>query len=131
MFPRFVFLLSLVLVPVGHLVTAQTAERAGNAAPVGSIHGTVRDNRGEIVPGTMLTLVSQNEKRTAISQADGTFRFLAVAPGPYLLTADSLGLETLHTLFLTIKAGESSHANMTMVVQEGSPEIRVSKTPAP
>ena len=131
MFPRFVFLLSLILVPASHLVTAQTAERAGIAAPVGSIYGTVKDNQGVIVPGAVLTLLSQNEKRTVVTGEDGTFRFSAVAPGPYLLTADSPGLETLHTLFLTIKPGESSRANMTMVVQEGSPESRVLKTPAP
>ena len=100
---------------------AQAAERTGSIAPFGSIHGTVRGNRGEIVPGTVLTLVSQNEKRTVLTQADGTFRFLAVAPGPYLLTADSPGLQSLHTLFLTIKPGESSLAPMTMVVQSGIP----------
>jgi outer membrane receptor protein involved in Fe transport len=82
---RFTLALSvclLLLVPVA--VFAQTT---------GTVDGTVTDQSNAPLPGVTVELTSPNLQgtRTAVTSADGRYRFPAVPPGPYKVTAELAG----------------------------------------
>jgi outer membrane receptor protein involved in Fe transport len=82
---RFTLALSvclLVLAPVA--VFAQTT---------GTVDGTVTDQSNAPLPGVTVELTSPNLQgtRTAVTSADGRYRFPAVPPGPYRVTAELAG----------------------------------------
>ena len=62
----------------------------------GSIQGTIRDNLDAVVPGAAVTIrnIDTNAARTVVSDANGTYRFLAVAVGSYELRAELDGFAT-------------------------------------
>ncbi len=67
------------------------------AAPVyaqsqtGTVEGKVMDEQGAVLPGVTATLTGQRGSLTAVSDAEGTFRFVGVSPGSYLLKVDMTG----------------------------------------
>ena len=82
---RFTLALSvclLLLVPVS--VTAQTT---------GTVEGTVTDQSNAPLPGVTVELTSPNLQgsRTAVTAADGRYRFPAIPPGQYSVTAELSG----------------------------------------
>jgi hypothetical protein len=82
---RFTLALSvclLLLVPV--TVFAQTT---------GTVEGGVTDQSNAPLPGVTVELTSPNLQgtRTAVTSADGRYRFPAVPPGPYKVTAELAG----------------------------------------
>ena len=82
---RFTLALSvclLLLVPVS--VFAQTT---------GTVEGAVTDQSNAPLPGVTVELTSPNLQgtRTAVTSADGRYRFPSVPPGPYTVTAELAG----------------------------------------
>ena len=131
MFDRLAYIFAALLILDGQVITAQTPWRANAAgtSSQGSIHGTVKDNTGGIIPGAVLTLTGQRaDERTETTKDDGTFRFTRVDPGTYLLTADSSGLQPLHTVVVKVKARESALANMIMVVKPSNGNLWTART---
>src|SRR5687767_15650422 len=54
---------------------------------VGSVEGTVTDEQGGALPGITVTLTGKMGSKTVVTGADGTFRFQAVEPGDYSVSA--------------------------------------------
>ncbi|MFY9550766.1 MAG: carboxypeptidase regulatory-like domain-containing protein, partial [Thermoanaerobaculia bacterium] len=82
---RFTLALSvcvLLLVPVA--MFAQTT---------GTVEGTITDQSGAPLPGVSVELTSPNLQgtRTAVTTADGRYRFPSVPPGPYKVTGTLSG----------------------------------------
>ncbi len=82
----------------------------------GSIEGTVTDNDGAVLPGVMVRLVGPNVPggMTTITNARGRYRFPAVPPGTYTLTAQLDGFETVKIDNVRVSLGASLTANMEM-----------------
>ena len=72
----------LLLVPV-----------AAFAQTTGTVDGTVTDQSNAPLPGVTVELTSPNLQgtRTAVTSADGRYRFPSVPPGPYKVTAELAG----------------------------------------
>src|SRR5688572_1249363 len=69
------FALALVLTAsVASTASAQVTDR-------GRIAGRVRDSSGGVLPGTQITLTTDNASRTVVSNTEGDFAFDGVAPG--------------------------------------------------
>jgi len=62
--------------------------------PGGSITGRVVDATGLSIPGVTVTLQGVDIKQTFVTEADGRYRFLDLAPGPYKLTSELQGFTT-------------------------------------
>lgn len=102
------------------LVLAMLLPTPGVAQFRSSIEGTVSDAAGAVVPDAQVTLtnIDTGVSRSAPTNAEGLFRFLALAPGNYKLTATKQGFATaleeniallgseVRTVALTLKAGE-------------------------
>ena len=60
------------------------------AQTTGTVDGTITDQSNTPLPGVTVTLTSPNLQgtRTAVTSADGRYRFPAVPPGSYTVTAE-------------------------------------------
>ena len=79
-----------------HLVCAAcllNAYWALGQATTGAISGIVRDVNGATAAGATVSLrkVVTNAQRSQVTEADGSFRFVGLAVGPYELTVEHLG----------------------------------------
>ncbi|HVP89779.1 MAG TPA: carboxypeptidase regulatory-like domain-containing protein [Terriglobales bacterium] len=105
----------------------------------GAITGKVTDEQSSPLPGVTLTLSGEKlmGTRTAISDANGIFRFPALSPGPYSVKAELQGfgtivqenvrLTTTVTLTLTIILKPSTVAEQVTVIAK-SPTVDVKST---
>ena len=59
----------------------------------GVISGTVKDSQGGALPGATVTLEGDGPSRVFVTEADGQYRFLAVPPGTYKLSASLQGFQ--------------------------------------
>ena len=84
------------------------------AAPVmaqlqtGNLYGTVTDNEGTALPGVTVTLTGNQAPQVQITNANGEFRFLSLAPGRYQLKAELDGFSTVEYPNLTVAVGRNS-----------------------
>ncbi len=95
------------------------------AAPVlvaqygaGTILGTVTDSSGAVVPGVTITVKNQDtgDARTFTSDSSGNFRFNAVPPGKYTVTAASPSFKTSLTPNVVVVVNTETRADFSMQV---------------
>jgi hypothetical protein len=81
---RYLLAVSVCLLLIAPVAFAQTT---------GTIEGMVTDQSGGVLPGVTVEITSPNLQgtRTAVTGADGKFRFPAVPPGPYTVKATLSG----------------------------------------
>ncbi len=90
------FVLTMALGSAPLLLIAQTA----------SVRGRVFDPSGAAVPHAKVILAdSAGAKTTTISESDGSFSALAIAPGKYNVTATAPNLELAQPLSISLKPG--------------------------
>ncbi len=80
----------------------------------GTVDGIVRDDAGAGVPGATVTLGGDRGDMTAITDAEGGFRFLLVAPGSYRLSADLEGMGTAEAA-VQVESGGRRTLDMTLI----------------
>jgi hypothetical protein len=80
---RKILILSVLLLVAALPVAAQSL--------VGTVTGTVRDEQGGVLPGVTLSLLGKTGSRAAVTDTEGTFRFVGVQPGTYSLVAEISG----------------------------------------
>ena len=69
------------------LALACVAAPAAGQSPAGSIVGHVVDATGLALPGVTVTLQGADLTQTFTTDAEGTYRFLDLAPGSYKVTS--------------------------------------------
>ena len=115
------FMVALVVFLVG---------TAGSVAqlPTATILGMVKDSSGAVVPATSLTArnVETGQSRTAVSAADGSYRFAALPVGTYQVRAEHSGFQREVQGGLTLSVGQEAVVNFSL--QVGAVEQTVSVT---
>jgi hypothetical protein len=88
------------------LLGGATAAPAQTSAE-GTMRGSVRDQQGGVLPGVTIaaTSVTTAGAATAVSEADGSYRLLGLAPGEYTVTADLAGFATYVRRGILVRAG--------------------------
>ncbi|MEM8962897.1 MAG: TonB-dependent receptor [Acidobacteriota bacterium] len=94
------------------LLLAGTGAVFGQAQS-GNLYGTVTDDTGDSLPGVTVTLTGGGAPQIQITNAEGQFRFLGLAPGSYGLTAELEGFSTVEYPTIAINVGR----NTTIEVQ--------------
>src|SRR5882757_5854439 len=92
----------------------------------GSIQGVVRDRTQAAISGATLTVVNAqtNFRQQTTSGADGSYRFLALPPGTYQVTASSAGFREFTATDVIVKVNDQLQIDITL--QVGSVNEKVS-----
>ena len=104
----------------------------GLAAPAfaqvqgGTVSGTVRDEQGAVLPGTLVTLSGSAERLSFTTGPDGQFRFLNVAPGTYTVTASLSGFATLVREGVRVVVGQTVDLPLALHVAALQESVTVS-----
>ncbi len=88
------------------------------AAPVGSVHGFVKDSSGAVVPRVSLTLTSleTNLTRQTSSNDSGFYEFAQLPPGTYSLSAESQGFRKATLASVPVLVDRSITVDMQLEV---------------
>jgi hypothetical protein len=92
----------------------------------GTVSGTVLDEQGAVLPGVAVTLQGVDAKRESVTEADGRFRFLDLAPGPYTLTVVLQGFSTIVNEAIVVSVGKTVDLPLAMKVASVAETINVS-----
>jgi Carboxypeptidase regulatory-like domain len=92
-----------------------------------SVEGVVKDEQGGVLPGVTVTLrnLDSGVTRTSTTQPDGRYRFLALAPGRYHLSAQLSGFASKEVGDIQITIGLSVTQDFTMGVQAVQESVTV------
>ena len=93
----------------------------------GAIQGTVKDTSGAVLPG--VTVEAQSPSlvgiSTAVSDADGTFRFPALPPGTYSITAKLAGFADKRSEGVVLTLGQTLKLDLAMALKGLSETVSV------
>jgi len=84
--------------------------------PAGILTGRVADATGLPLPGVTVTVRGTDMHRTFTTDAEGRFRFLALAPGDYQLTSTLEGFTTNVRQHLVIGVGQTLELPVTLAI---------------
>ena len=100
------------------LLSTSVAAAQAVSATTGAINGRVTDNTGAILPGVTVTLASPSMMgtRTAITTAEGQYRFPAIPPGVYQLTYELSGFGTVRRDEIRVTLGFTATVNVELGV---------------
>jgi hypothetical protein len=96
----------IAFVTVGALLAAALAFPQSGT---GRLQGVVRDAQGLVLPGATVTLTGAAVmgQRTATTDIDGSYRFLALPPGTYNLSFELSGFQTFRREGIIVASGSS------------------------
>jgi hypothetical protein len=82
----------------------------------GSITGTIKDDQGGVLPGVTMTLIGRTGARTAVTDESGIYRFPAIDPATYSLTAELTGFETRRRDTVVVTLGNPLTIDFSLTV---------------
>jgi hypothetical protein len=105
----------LTIVVVGAFSVPQ---RASAQVLYGSLVGNVTDPNGAVVPAASVTATDQNTgvAKTTKSDASGSFQFVDLQPGTYVLKVAVSGFKTLERRDVPIELNNTTRADVTLEV---------------
>jgi hypothetical protein len=80
----------------------------------GNLYGTVNDEQGAALPGVTVTLTGGGAPQVQVTNAQGQFRFLSLAPGSYALKAELEGFSTVDYPNIVINVGRNTTIEVTL-----------------
>lgn len=87
---------------------------AGAQLQTGDIYGTTVDEAQTALPGVTVTLTGNGPVRVAVSDAQGTFRFLGLPPGGYAIQAELEGYSTVSFPNISVSVGRRVSLEIAM-----------------
>jgi hypothetical protein len=82
----------------------------------GTVEGKVTDQQGAVLPGVNVTLTGPRGSQTTVTDADGMFRFVGVAPATYTLKAELTGFLAEQQPDVVVGMGKTVTAEFSMKV---------------
>src|SRR5512136_2634824 len=85
----------------------------------GIVQGTVRDQQGGVLPGVTVEVSSPEllgGPRTVVTEANGTYRFPALAPGTYTLMVALTGFEKYRQQGIAVSMGTTVTQDVVLKV---------------
>jgi hypothetical protein len=103
------------------------------ASPTGSIAGSVKDPSGAAIAGAKLTLthLATNAKMEAVSDANGNFQFLQLAPAEYGLVVESAGFKKVTEDKILVQVDQITHVDVPLQVGSVTETIEVGSEAIP
>ena len=102
------------------------AQSAGTAA----LAGNVTDQSGAAVPNVTVTIINNDtgQNRTAITGADGTYKFSLLPPGTYHVRFAATGFKTSDVNAVTLNVTETPQLNRTLEIGQQTDQVTVEGT---
>lgn len=115
-----------ILALLGAIASAPRAALAQEQR--GAIEGTVLDTQRAVLPGAVVAAVNLAQKASVSTTADatGTFRFPALAPGYYDVTASLPGFDALKFERVEVLLGQVKQLSFVLAIAAIAEEVRVS-----
>jgi Carboxypeptidase regulatory-like domain len=115
---------AIVLALVAVLVFAAPAARAQDNA---TINGTVTDASGAVVPNAAITLTNPatGQKRDAVSNSTGAFRFASMGVGTYTMDVTAQGFEKFTKTGIVVNVAQTVEADATLTVGSTAQTVTV------
>ncbi len=88
--------------------------KGGKQLQTGNLYGEVTDSQGEPLPGVTLTLTGAGPTLVQVTNAEGQFRFLSLAPGLYAVKAKLEGFSTVDYPSINIQVGRNTSIEIQM-----------------
>jgi hypothetical protein len=108
------------------LMVASFAARA--QAPMGTVHGTVTDPTGAVIPSSTVTLTAADgASKTATSGAAGEYSIDQVAPGSYSVTAAADGFPTSEPRTIFVTGDKNVTVNFALNLPVDAQEVTVTE----
>jgi len=97
-----------------------------------SLHGTISDANGAVLPGASITITDPQTgfTRTVQSESDGTYQFLQLHPTVYVVEVGATGFAKLKREDVRLQVNTPATMNFTMQISATKVEIEVT-TEAP
>ena len=104
-----------------------------SASPTGSVVGSVKDPSGSVVVGAKLTLtnVATNAKIEAVSDHNGAFQFLQLAPAVYSLVVESQGFKKLTEQSILVQVDQITHMDVALEIGSVNQIVEVASAATP
>ncbi|HEY7215100.1 MAG TPA: TonB-dependent receptor, partial [Thermoanaerobaculia bacterium] len=83
----------------------------------GNLYGTVTDDQAAPLPGATVTLTGPGAPQVQVTDAQGHFRFLALAPGIYVIKAEMEGFSTFDYPNIDVKIGRNTTVDVPMTLE--------------
>jgi hypothetical protein len=80
----------------------------------GNLYGTTADNQGQALPGVTVTLSGVGATQVQVTNAEGQFRFLGLAPGNWAIKAELEGFSTVDYPNISIGVGRNTTIEVTL-----------------
>jgi hypothetical protein len=91
----------------------------------GTVTGTVKDEQGGVLPGVSVTLTGKTGSRTAVTDADGAYRFAGLDPGTYSVAAEMSGFRSKRQDNVTVSMSRVADIHIVLGVGGVSETIDV------
>jgi hypothetical protein len=82
----------------------------------GTVTGTVKDEQGGALPGVTVTLAGKTGTKTATTEANGTYRFVALDPGVYSVSTAMSGFSGRKQDTVVVTVSKDSVVDFTLKV---------------
>jgi len=107
-------------------LSSAASSRAQNAT--GSVTGTVTDSTGGVIQGATIKLSNQSTKVASekTTTSSGTFVFVNVLPGTYVLTVEKNGFKKLELSPFDLNVNQTFTENLTLEVGVATESVTVS-----
>jgi len=103
---RIVTVAALLLLVAGGTAFAQLQ--------TGNLYGTVTDDKGAALPGVTVTTTGGGAPQVQVTNAQGQFRFLGLAPGSYQMKAELEGFSTIDYPNIVINVGRNTQIEVKL-----------------
>ncbi|MFN7963078.1 MAG: TonB-dependent receptor [Thermoanaerobaculia bacterium] len=80
----------------------------------GNLYGKVQDNQGQPLPGVTVTLSGVGATQVQVTNAEGQFRFLGLAPGNWAVKSELEGFSTVDYPNISIAVGRNTSIELTL-----------------
>ena len=91
----------------------------------GQIEGVVMDSEGAPLPGVTVLVTGPSIKRSMLTESNGTYRFPALAPGTYAVSATLVGFKTMTETNISVSLEQTRKVDLRMEVGRIEEEVTV------
>src|SRR5580704_1143568 len=112
----------LALMLPGVLLLAAVLAAQDNSA---TVRGILTDTSGAVIPGATVSLATGRMVKSAVTQTDGSYTFIGLAPGEYTVKVAFPGFDAFEKA-LTAVPGQSAPFAIQLTPSGGTQQVTVS-----